>query len=126
MILMRYPMVVQLDMSRIPQTAQLDVNIHLSVPLRVTAAEARRRVSRLVVSEIGNLLYGGEPTLAVGERICWQVPVLLTYPDSGSISQVGVLAVDVETGAVLATPEQLTTLSDYALFLAERTVARTA
>ena len=119
-------MAVQLDLSRIPQTAQLEVNIHRSVPLRVTAAEARRRVSRLVVSEIGNLLYGGEPTLAVGERICWQVPVLLTYPDSSSIGQVGVLAVDVETGAVLATLVQLTTLSDYALFLAERTVARTA
>jgi hypothetical protein len=119
-------MTVQLDLSRVPQTAQLDVNIHLSAPLRVTAAEARRRVSRLVISEIGNLLCGGEPTLAVGERICWHVPVLLAYPDSGPVGQVGVLAVDVETGAVLATPEQLTAMADYALFLAERTAPRPA
>jgi hypothetical protein len=119
-------MAVELDLSHIPQTAQLEVNIHLSAPLRVTAAEARRRVSRLVISEIGNLLYGGEPTLAVGERICWHVPVLLAYPDSGPVGQVGVLDVDVETGAVLTTPEQLAALSDYALYLAERTAPPTA
>lgn len=118
-------MTVQLDLSNVPQNAQLEVNIHLSAPLRVTATEARRRVSRLVISEVGNLLYGGEPTLVVGERICWQVPVLLAYPDTGVVGQVGVLAVDVETGAVLITPNQLATLSDYALFLAERTAPPT-
>ena len=79
-----------------------------------------------MISEIGNLLYGGEPTLAVGERICWHVPVLLAYPDSGPVGQVGVLDVDIETRAVLTTPEQLAVLSDYALFLAERTADRTA
>jgi CO/xanthine dehydrogenase Mo-binding subunit len=56
-----------------------------------------------VISEIGNLLYGGEPTLAVGERICWHVPVLLAYPDSGPVGQVGILDVDVETGVVRVT-----------------------
>ncbi|MBK8050800.1 MAG: hypothetical protein IPK16_29065 [Anaerolineales bacterium] len=119
-------MAVQLDLSNMPQSAQLEVSIHLSAPLRVTAAEARRRVSRLVISEVGNLLYGGEPTLAIGERICWHVPVLLGYPDVGVVGQVGVLDVDVETGAVLVTPEQLTALFDYALYLAERTASPTA
>jgi hypothetical protein len=119
-------MAVQLDMSRLPQTAQLEVNIHLSAPLRVTAAEARKRVSKLVISEIGNLLYGGEPTLSIGDHISWRVPVLLAYPDSGLIGQVGTLDVDVETGAVLATEEHLTTLSDYAAYLAERTAPRAA
>jgi hypothetical protein len=105
------------------QPAQLEINIRLSTPLHVTAAEARRRVSRLVISEIGNLLYGGEPTLAVGERICWRVPVLLAYPDSGLVGQVGILDVDVETGAVLAAPEQLAALAEHALYLAEHTVS---
>lgn len=119
-------MAVGLDITRLPHTAQLEVNIHLSAPLRVTAAEARKRVSKLVISEIGNLLYGGEPTLSVGDHICWRVPVLLAYPDRGVIGQVGVLDVDVETGAVLVTEEQLTTLSDYATYLAERTAPATA
>jgi len=101
------------------------VTNHLSEPIHVTAAEARQRVSRLVISEVGNLLYGGEPTLTVGARTCWHVPVLLAYPDRGTVGQVGVLDVDIETGAVLTTPEQLAALSDYALYLAERTAPRT-
>lgn len=113
-------MPVELDLSSLPSSSQLDVRIHVTAPLRVTASEARRRVSRLVASEIGNLLYGGEPVLTVGERILWRVPVLLAYPDSGPVGQVGTLDVDVETGAVLTGQEQLTAMADYALFLAER------
>lgn len=116
-------MTVQLDLSSLPQSSQVDVNIHVSASLRVTAAEARRRVSRLVISEIGNLLYGGEPSLVVGERICWRVPVVLSYPDSGPVGQVGTLDVDVDTGAVLAIPGQLTDISNYAIFLAQRSAA---
>jgi len=48
----------------------------MSADIHITATVARRRVSRLVISEIGNLLYGGAPSLFVGERICWRVPVL--------------------------------------------------
>jgi hypothetical protein len=102
---------------------RLQIDIPLSAPLHVTAVEARRLVSRLVISEIGNLLYGGEPTLAVGERIWWRVPVLLAYPDRGLAGQVGILDVDVETGAVLATPEQLAALAEHAFYLAERTLS---
>ena len=79
-----------------------------------------------MVSEIGNLLYAGEPTLAVGERILWRVPVLLAYPDSGPVGQAGTLDVDVETGAVLGNQEQLTAIADYAFFLAERSAADAA
>ena len=114
-------MPVQLDMARWPQASQLEVDIHLSAPLRVTAAEARKRVSKLVISEIGNLLYGGEPTLTIADRICWRVPVLLAFPDSGVVGQAGALDVDVETGAVLTTDEQLSHLSNYAAYHAERT-----
>jgi hypothetical protein len=45
---------------------------------------------------------------------------------SASHASLGVLDVDVETGAVLTTPEQLAALSDYALYLAERTAPPTA
>jgi hypothetical protein len=119
-------MSVQLDLSSLPSSSQLDVHIHIAAPLRVTSTEARRRVTRLVISEIGNLLYGGEPTLLVGERILWRVPVVLSYPDRGFVGEAGSLDVDVETGAVLASTEQLTNIADYALFLAQRTAPDTA
>jgi hypothetical protein len=114
-------MSVQLDLSKLPPYAQLEIDIRLTAPIHVTALEARRRVSRLVISELGNLLHGGDATLVVGERISWRVPVLLAYPDRGVVGQVGDIDVDVQTGAVLASVEQLKDLADYALFLAQRT-----
>jgi len=77
------------DESQSPPAAQPELSIHRSAQLRVTAAAARKRVSRLVQSELGNLLYGGEPALVVGERIGWRVPVLLAFPDRGRVGQAG-------------------------------------
>lgn len=111
----------QLDTLTLPRSGRVEVNINLSADVHVTATMARRRVSRLVISEIGNLLYGGEPSLVVGERISWRVPVLLAYPDTGLVGQAGALDVDVETGEILVTPEQLTEIADYAHYLAQRT-----
>lgn len=119
-------MPVELNLSSLPSSSQLNVHVHIAAPLLVTATEARRRVSRLVASEIGNLLYGGEPTLVVSERIMWRVPVMLAYPDRGPIGQAGSLDVDVETGAVSASQDQLTSIADYALFLAQRSTSGSA
>ena len=114
-------MSVQLDQVALARSGQVEVNIRLHADIHVTASMAQRRVSRLVISELGNLLYGGEPTLVVGERICWRVPVMLAYPDAGPVGQAGTLDVDVETGEVLATPERLAEITDYAHYLAQRT-----
>ncbi len=111
----------QLEKLTLPRAGQITVNISLSADVHITATMARRRVSRLVISEVGNLLYGGEPSLVVGERLCWRVPVLLAYPDTGPVGQVGALDVDVETGEILVSPEQLAEISDYAHYLAQRT-----
>jgi hypothetical protein len=104
-----------------PSPSRIEVSISASADIHITATVARRRVSRLVISEIGNLLYGGEPSLVVSERICWRVPILLAYPDTGPVGQVGALDVDVETGEVLATPERLVEIDEYAQDLARRT-----
>jgi hypothetical protein len=115
----------QLDALTLPHSSRVEVSINISADVHVTATVARRRVSRLVISEIGNLLYGGEPSLVIGERICWRVPVLLAYPDTGPVGQAGTLDVDVETGEVLVTPEQLAEITDYAHYLAQRTAPAT-
>ncbi len=117
-------MSVQLEGISLPRSGRVDVDIRVSADIHVTATAARRRVSRLVISEIGNLLYGGEPTLVVGERVWWRVPVLLAYPDTGPISQVGTLDVDVETGEVLVPAEKMAEIANYAQFVAQRSAPR--
>lgn len=76
-------------------------------PSRVTAVEACRRVSRLVLSEVGNLLYGNEATLVVGDRTCWRVSVWLGMPTVGPVGEVGTLDVDAQTGEILYTQQLL-------------------
>jgi hypothetical protein len=115
-------MAVQIDSRSLPQSGRVDIRIHVSAEMQITAAVARRRVSRLVISEIGNLLHGGEPALVVGERMVWRVPVVLAYPDRGPVGQAGTLDVDVETGEILVTPHQVEEIRQYAHFLAQRTL----
>jgi hypothetical protein len=106
----------------LPRTGRIEIDIHVSADINISATVARRRVSRYVVSEIGNLLYGGEPTIVVGKRICWRVPVLLSYPHTGPVGEVGALDVDIETGEVLVTAEQVTEITERANYLAQRTL----
>ena len=112
---------IELNTLNLPSTGRVDVKIHLSADITISAVGARRRVSRLVISEIGNLLYGGEPSLVVGNRICWRVPILLAYPDTGPAGEAGALDVDVETGEIFVTPEQIADIQDHAHYLAQRT-----
>jgi hypothetical protein len=95
----------------------------ISADINISVVVARRRVNRYVVSEIGNLLFGGESPLVVGKRICWRVPVLLAYPHTGPVGEVGTLDVDVEIGEVMVTAEQVTEINDRAHYLAQRTLA---
>jgi len=115
-------MTVQLESIKLPRSGRID--IHVSAEINVAARSARQRVTRLVASELGNLLYGGDPSLVIGERIVWRVPVILTYPDTGPVGQVGALDVDVETGQVLVAPEQLAEIETQAHALAKRSSAR--
>ena len=119
-------MTVQVDTLTLPRSGRLEMNVHLSADIHITAAMAQRRVSRLAISEIGNLLYGAEPSLIVGKRICWRVPVMLAYPDTGPVGPVGALDVDIETGEILVSSEKLTEMTDYAHYLAQRTPAAAA
>ncbi|HKZ86875.1 MAG TPA: hypothetical protein VJ793_24885 [Anaerolineae bacterium] len=117
---------IQLEGMSLPGSGRVEVDIRVSADLHITATTARRRVSRMVISEIGNLLHGGEPSLVMGERIRWRVPIILAYPDIGPVGQVGALDVDVETGEVLASPEQLDEIRAYAQYAAQHTPPATA
>ena len=114
---------MEAELSTLQLPAQADVRIEISVAahLGITAQSAQRKVSKLVLDHVGNLLYGGPPNLVAGTRLLWRVPVWLSSPDRGPIGQAGTLDVDVQTGEVLYSQEQLDTIGKQARALAQNT-----
>jgi len=68
----------------------------------VEARAARRAVSAWLVSEVGNLLMGGEPVYVPGDRPVWRVPVLVSRGRQGCATHIHV---DAYTGDLLITAE---------------------
>lgn len=98
----------------LPRTGQLQIDIHLSVEVNVTAAIARRKVNAFLATNVGNLLLADEPVLTLGERIVWRVPVDLTAPPDGRLGRVGEVDVDVESGELLLDEGQITRIREHA------------
>lgn len=69
--------------------------------VKVSATAAQRKVSRLVLDRVSNLLCGNPPTLGGAERLRWRVPVWLGFPKLGLVGRVGEIDVDVETGEMI-------------------------
>jgi hypothetical protein len=87
--------------------APLALSLHVVASLNVTAADARRRVNRQVVSELGTGLIGRDPDLVVdGEALWWRVPIVLSLPNLGDLGQVGHVDVDAYTGEIHHDPVQ--------------------
>lgn len=112
----------QIDTLNLPRAGRLQIDIHLSADMNISATVARRKANAFTASNIGNLLLADEPTLTISDRIVWRVPVDLTYPHIGRVSKVGTLDVDAETGVVLVTAEQVTKITERAKNLAQRTL----
>jgi hypothetical protein len=72
--------------------------------LKITAEEARRQVNRWLLNEVSYMMRALSPTLVIGEKVVWRVPVALTMPHVGQAGTVGVIEVEVETGAMNNTP----------------------
>jgi hypothetical protein len=101
-----------------PSSGQLSINIQLSATMNVTAFSARQKVTGFVADEISTNMHAAEPTLVVGERICWRVPVILSMPLSGDQGEVGTVDVDVETGQLQITPKLIQEIEHRAEYLA--------
>src|SRR5262245_18094221 len=50
---------------------------YLVIPSLYTA---QRKVSKLLLDDVANLLYGERPSLVVGQRLLWRVPIWLRLP----------------------------------------------
>lgn len=101
-----------------PNTGHLMINIQLASAVNVTAFSARQKVTGFVADEISTNMHGTDPTLVVGEQICWRVPVMLSMPPVGDLGIVGEIDVDVETGQLHITPELLAEIAHRAEYLA--------
>ncbi|MCX6049273.1 MAG: hypothetical protein NT075_29580 [Chloroflexi bacterium] len=101
-----------------PGTGQLQINIQLAATVNVTAFSARQKVTGFLADELSTNLHGAEPTLIVGERIYWRVPVILSMPPIGDRGPVGEIDVDVETGQLQITPAIMVELEHRAEYLA--------
>jgi len=102
------------------QSAQVDINIHVSAQLNITPFVARRKVNSLLLNAVGTGLGSDEPTLVIEhDNLHWRVPVFLALPPHGRLGQVGQIDVDAQTGEVLADAQLLQEIANHA----ERLVA---
>jgi hypothetical protein len=102
----------------LPQTGRLEIDIKVTADVNVSAYAARQKVNGFVLSDISYMMHAGDPTLVLGERICWRVPVILSLTSRGDVGEVGTLDVDIETGQIHVTPQLIAEINTRAEGLA--------
>lgn len=100
-------MEIEMPETTIPPQAEVKIEFSLTAKVNVTDFTAQRKVSKLLLDEVGNLLYGDRPSLVAGRRLLWRVPILLGSPATGPLGKVGTLDVDAQTGEILFSQQQL-------------------
>ena len=113
---------VELQVPTIPASADLEIDIRVRARMHITAYTAQRKVNRLMLERVSNLICGQEPGLVVSERLRWRVPVWLGFPTTGLVGKVGEIDVDVETGEILFDQHLLDDISERADDLARRSL----
>ncbi len=111
---------VEFDQIRFPVPAEVKVEFSLTAQVNVTDLTAQRKVSKLLLDHVGNLLYGEHPSLVAGRRLLWRVPIWLALPTTGPLGQIGALDVDAQTGEILFTQQTLEEIAERGNELARR------
>ena len=116
---------VELDEISFPAPAEVKIEFSLTAQVNVTDFTAQRKVSKLLLDQVGNLLYGERPSLVAGRRLLWRVPVWLALPTAGPLGQVGTLDVDAQTGEILFSQQALEEIAERGNALARRSTPTT-
>ena len=111
---------ILLERQQVPTTGVLTVQVNYAVHINVSAEEAQRKVSVFVLRKISNLMHGETPTLVLGERTSWRVPVHLTFPTTGDVGQIGTIHVDVTSGEMCVTPDTIAAIEARAQSFVQR------
>ncbi len=112
---------ILLERQQVPTTGILTVQVNQAVQINVSAEDAQRKVSVFALRRISNLMHGETPTLILGERACWRVPVHLTFPTAGDVGPVGSIDVDVSSGELYITPDIIAAIEAHAQAIAQLT-----
>jgi hypothetical protein len=115
---------VEMSEITLPLEAQVKIELSLTAQVKVTHVTAQRQVSKLLLDQAGNLLYGERPSLVAGQRLVWRVPVWLGLPTTGALGQVGALDVDAQTGEIVYTQQMLDEIVERGNALAQRAASQ--
>ena len=108
----------------LPPQSEVKLEFSLTSQLNITDFTARRKVTKLLLDQVGNLLYGEQPNLIIGRRLLWRVPVWLATPTTGPLGQVGALDVDAQSGEILFTQQALDEIAERGNALAQRATSK--
>ncbi len=89
-----------LDEYTLPTSGVVDLQLSRSFEIKVTAEQARRQVKQWLFNEVSMMLTSQTPTLLLGTRVVWRVPVIFTAIQIGTVGCAGEIDVDVATGAM--------------------------
>lgn len=113
-------MLLELEQLTLPEQANVKIEVSVTSTINVTAKIAQRKVSKLLLDQVGNLLYGEQPNLVAGQRLLWRVPIYLGLPTVGCVGQVGAIDVDAQSGELLFTQQILNEIAERGDALAKR------
>lgn len=95
---------METQFSELPLTqkaTKVKIKIELSSEINITSFSARQKANVFLITRVGNMLWAGEPKLAVTKNnLRWVIPIMYTIPKRIT-KQVGELAMDVNTGEIL-------------------------
>ncbi len=114
---------MQIEISPTVFPPQSEIKVEYSFKLNYTAHSARVKVNLVLAQELG-LFQSGEPSLIIGERPVWRVPVQFSNP-SIAATDIGFLLVDTTSGEVLYSPETLKQFKERAHALAQHSSSST-
>lgn len=113
-------MTILLEHYQLPATGRVELDLHRAFEINTTAEQAQRKAHLWLFTEVGNMLRADPPTLAVGVRVVWRVPVVLTAASIGTVGTVGEIDVDVQSGTMDTSLEKVHSMQARAIELGKR------
>jgi len=83
-----------------------------SSEMNVSSFIARQKANVFLITHLGNMLWAGEPKLAVAaDELRWVIPIMYTIPRH-IFKQIGQLAMDVNTGEIILRESNPSTIKE--------------
>jgi hypothetical protein len=74
------PISVILAEQYVPQDGPLNIEVHISTIVNISAEEARLKVKQFAHRDMSYLMRAEFPSLVAAGRVYWHVPIVLTFP----------------------------------------------